>query len=91
MFWAPSSYPLQESIDDKDGAPTDPWNSEPLSALHPVLRSRRLIAIELTRVFSIFILDPPFDLIFYIFILTSLVILYVTDTFFIVLSLFLVI
>ena len=35
-FGALSSYPLQESIDDKDGALTDRWNSKPLSTLHLV-------------------------------------------------------
>ena len=59
--------------------------------LHLVLQSRQLIAIELTHVFSIFILDPLSDPIFYIFIIVPLVILYVADTFFIVLSLSLVI
>ena len=70
---------------------TDWWNSKPLSVLHPVLWCCWLIAIELTHVFSIFIHDPLFDLFIWHFIIVPFIILYITDLFFIDLSLSLVI
>ena len=74
-----------------DGAPMAQWNSEPLSMLHLVLWSHQLITIELTHVFSIFIINPLFNLFIWHFIIVLFVILYVTDIFFIILSLSLVV